>query len=70
MPDESADPVVPVVCADCGTETEVPLADAVDAIERHNDQLHDGEQGARVDPAIAEHVTDLVAQDLGLLDEE
>lgn len=70
MADETEDPTVPVVCSDCGTETGVSLADAADAIERHNEQLHDGEQVAQVDPAIAEHVTDLVASDLGLLDEE
>ena len=69
MSDETGDdPRVPVVCSNCGTDTEVPLADAAEAVERHNDQLHDGEQVAEVDPDISEHLTDLVAEDLELLD--
>jgi hypothetical protein len=62
------DPSVPVVCPDCGTETSVPLSSVAEAVERHNEGLHDGEEVARVDPAVAEEVTDLVAADLGLLE--
>jgi len=71
MPDETDDdPAVPVVCSDCGTDTEVPLADVAAAVKRHNEQLHDGESVAQIDPAIAEHVTDMVAEDLGIFDDE
>jgi len=70
MSDESSDdPTVPVVCSECGTDTDVPLGDVADAVERHNERLHDGEDVAQVDPAIAEAITDLVAEDLGLLDD-
>lgn len=70
MSDETSDdPTVPVVCTNCETETEVPLADVADAVERHNDRLHDGERVAQIDPAIAEHITDLVAEDLGVFDD-
>jgi hypothetical protein len=62
------EPAVPVICPDCETTTRVALPDVADAIERHNDQLHDGEQVAEVDPDISEHLTDLVAEDLELLD--
>jgi hypothetical protein len=62
------DPDVPIVCPDCGTETTAPLSTVADAIARHNDQLHDGAAGARVDPAVAEELADLVAADMGLTD--
>jgi hypothetical protein len=62
-------PTVPVFCDDCGTTTRVPLEDVGDAIDRHNDQLHDGEEIAQVDPDIADHLADLVADDMGLLEE-
>lgn len=62
------EPAVPVICPDCETTTRVALPDVADAIERHNDQLHDGEQVAEVDPDISEHLVDLVAEDLDLLD--
>ena len=67
MSDEQ--PSVPVFCDDCGTTTRVPLDDVGEAIERHNDQLHDGEDVARVDPELSERLADLVAEDLGLLEE-
>ncbi|MFB6102148.1 MAG: hypothetical protein ABEJ73_06235 [Haloplanus sp.] len=64
------DPTVPIVCSACETTTRVPLPDVADAVERHNDQLHDGESIAEVDPAIADRLADLVADDMGLLDDE
>ncbi|WP_436932297.1 hypothetical protein [Halosimplex halobium] len=67
MADETDDPTVPVVCPECGTETAVPIDDVADAVERHNDGVHDGETVAQVDPELAERVRDLVAEDLGLL---
>ncbi|WP_135820932.1 hypothetical protein [Halostella litorea] len=61
-------PEVPVVCTECDTRTQIPLDDVADAVDRHNDQIHDGEAVAEVDPAIREHLADRVAADIGLLD--
>lgn len=68
MADE--DPTVPIICAACGTETRVSLEGLADTLERHNENRHDGEQIAQVDPEIADRIADLVADDLGLLEEE
>jgi len=69
MPDsDDAPPRVPIRCPECGTESRIPLPEVADALERHNDQLHDGEEVAGVDPGVADHLADLVAADLGLLD--
>ena len=65
MADEEPD--VPVHCSACGTTTRVPLSELADSVERHNEQMHDGDEVARVDPEIAEQLRDLVAEDLGLL---
>ena len=62
-------PRVPVVCPDCETRSRLPLSDVADAIERHNDQLHDGNEIAEVDPDVADRIADLVATELGLLEE-
>ncbi|QCS41889.1 hypothetical protein [Natrinema versiforme] len=67
--DEDA-PRVPVVCPACETTSRVPLSDLADAIERHNDQLHDGDDIAEVDPDIADRIADLAATDLGLLEDD
>lgn len=67
MTDESA-PTVPVICPACETTSEVPLAEVQETISRHNQRLHDGESVAHVDPEIRRHLTDLVAEDLGLLE--
>lgn len=60
---------VPVVCSQCDTTTRVPLSRLAETLERHNENQHDGEQIAEVDPDVADQVADLVAKDLGLLDE-
>ncbi|WP_436935039.1 hypothetical protein [Halovenus marina] len=62
------EPAVPVACPECETTTRIPLSDLKAGIEAHNDRLHDGEEVARIDPAIKEELTDLVAKDLELLD--
>ncbi|RZH67229.1 hypothetical protein [Natrinema altunense] len=62
-------PRVPVVCPDCDTTSRVPLSDVADAVERHNDQLHDGNDVAEVDPDVADRIADLVATELGLLED-
>jgi len=68
-PDDES-PRVPVVCPECETTSRLPLSDLEDAISRHNDRLHDGEDVAEVDPAITERLSELVIEDLGLMDEE
>ena len=64
------DPSVPIVCAECNTETRVPLSELADTLSRHNENAHDGEEIAEVDPVLKDRLADLVAADLGLLDEE
>lgn len=68
MSSNEEEPEVPIVCPACETTTEIPLSEVADSLERHNEQLHDGEELARVDPEITEQLTDIVAEDLGLLD--
>ncbi len=67
---DEGDPRVPVVCPDCETTSRVPLTDVADAIDRHNEQLHDGDDVASVDPDVADRIADLVATELGLLEED
>jgi hypothetical protein len=45
----------------------VPLSAVADAVERHNERLHDGESVAEVDPDLREELVDLVAEDLDLV---
>lgn len=63
-------PQVPIRCSECETTTRVPLADLQDRITRHNERVHDGEEVAEVDPGVVEQLQNLVAEDLGLLDED
>ncbi|MGQ4555969.1 hypothetical protein [Halobellus sp. GM3] len=71
MADEDADePTVPIVCEACETTSRVPLSTLRESIERHNEQRHDGEDIARVDPVLADALADAVAADLGLYDAE
>jgi len=67
MTDDGGTPEVPISCPECGSESRVPLAEVGDVLQRHNDRRHGGEEVARVDPAIADHLADMVAEDLGLL---
>ncbi|KAB1196622.1 MULTISPECIES: hypothetical protein [Haloferax] len=60
---------VPIVCEECDTTSRIPLTDVPDAIQKHNDRLHDGEDVAQVDPEIVRHVTDLAAEDIVLSDD-
>ncbi len=57
-------PDVPIVCTECGTTSRVPLPEVADTIDRHNERLHDGEEVAEVDPDLADHLADLVAEDV------
>lgn len=62
-------PEIPIVCPECGTDSRIPFAEVEDAIENHNDRLHDGEAVASVDPEVFDHLADRVAADLGLFGE-
>lgn len=64
-----AEPEVTIRCPECETTTSVSLSDVADAVERHNANRHDGDDVAGVDPQTKEHIADLVARDMGLLDE-
>jgi hypothetical protein len=65
----SEEPTVPIVCTACETETRVPLDELEDALSRHNENAHDGEPIAEVDPGVKDQLADLVARDLGLVEE-
>ncbi|PSP90969.1 hypothetical protein BRC87_04920 [Halobacteriales archaeon QS_4_66_20] len=67
MPNNDAEPTVPIVCPECDTETRLPFSEVADTLEQHNERLHGGEEVAQVDPDIADQLADLVADDLGLL---
>lgn len=69
MSGDEEEPTVPIVCAACDTESEVALSAVGEAIERHNETVHDGAEEARVDPALTDALADLVVEDLGLLEE-
>jgi len=61
-------PEIPVVCADCGTRSQVPFDEVEAAVERHNDQRHDGDSVAEVDPEVLEALAEQVGRDMGLFD--
>lgn len=68
-PADESEPTVPIQCPDCETTSRVPLSTVGDAVDRHNDHRHDGEEIARVDPDVTDRIADLIAEDLGLLEE-
>ena len=68
MPSET--PGVPIVCEECGTEARVPLDELAERLEKHNETRHDGAEHARVDPTVADRLADLVAEDMGLLEDD
>jgi hypothetical protein len=65
---ETDTPEVPIQCPECETTSRVPLPALADQLETHNENVHGGEEIARVDPDVADHLADLVASELGLLD--
>ena len=67
MADDQSEPHVPIVCSTCKTETRVPLSELAATLQRHNEQRHDGDDVAQVDPELAEQIADLAADDLGLV---
>lgn len=62
------EPDVPIRCEACDTTSRVPLSGVGDAVEAHNDRLHDGEAEAEVDPALREQLADVVGEEMGLLE--
>lgn len=62
------EPTVPIVCPACETRSAAPLSQVADAVASHNEQLHDGDAVAEVDPALRDHLADLVVEELGLTD--
>lgn len=64
------DPEVPIHCPACETTTRVPLAALQERIESHNEAVHDGDDVAQVDPAVAEQFRNIVLEESGLLDED
>lgn len=68
MSESEDSPTVPIICPACETTTRIPVGDLPESLDRHNEQMHDGEEIAHIDPDIAEQLQDLVAQDLGLLE--
>ncbi|WP_416839339.1 hypothetical protein [Haloferax sp. DFSO52] len=67
--DDDDAPLVPIVCEECETTSRVSLSAVPETIQKHNDQLHDGEAVAQVDPEIVRHVTDLAADDIVVSDD-
>lgn len=67
MAESDSEPTVPIVCEDCGTETRIPLSEVAGTLDQHNERQHDGEEVAQVDPALADELANLVAEDLDLL---
>ncbi len=61
-------PRVPIICPECETTTRIPVDDLAESLERHNEQLHDGEDVAHIDPDIADQIQNMVAEDMGLLE--
>ncbi|MFP9190559.1 hypothetical protein [Natronosalvus vescus] len=70
MTDSEDDARVPVQCDVCETRTRVPLSELAESIERHNEDVHDGEPIAEVDPDLKEQLANLVVDDMGLLEED
>ena len=61
-------PNIPVVCTACETRTQVAFDDVQEAVARHNDQQHDGEAVAEVDPDVLEALADQLGRDMGLFE--
>lgn len=68
MTDNTDDPEIPIVCEACETETTVPLSAVANQLSTHNENRHDGEECAEVDPTLKSHIQDLAAKDIGLLE--
>jgi hypothetical protein len=60
-------PRIRLLCPVCGTDARVPVTDVKERVDRHNESVHDGESVAGIDPAVADHLLDLIAEDMGIL---
>ena len=61
-------PEIPVVCEACGTRSQVPFDEVEAKVQRHNEQRHDGEAVAEVDPDVLEALTTQLGKDMGLFE--
>ncbi|WP_324759973.1 hypothetical protein [Haloarcula montana] len=61
-------PEIPVICEECDTRTRIAFEEVEESVRSHNEQFHDGESVAQVDPEVLDHLVDRLADDLGLLD--
>lgn len=61
-------PEIPIVCPACDTRTHIPFPDVEETVARHNEERHDGEAVAAVDPEVFDRLADYVASDIGLID--
>lgn len=59
-------PEIPIICPACETRSYVPFEDVADTVERHNEQLHDGDPVAEVDPEVLDALTTKFGEDMGL----
>jgi hypothetical protein len=67
MSDDS--PTVPVNCPVCETTTRVPVSEVAEAVAKHNENQHGGDDVAGVDSAVVDRIAALAAEELGLTDE-
>jgi hypothetical protein len=63
------DPTVPVNCPACETTTRVPVSAVAEAVAKHNENQHGGDDVAGVDPVVVDQIAALAAEELGLTDE-
>jgi len=68
MTAEEEMPEIPVVCTVCDTRSQIPFDDVEVAVTRHNEQQHDGDSVAEVDPDVMDALTDQLGRDMGLFD--
>ncbi|WP_050047505.1 hypothetical protein [Halanaeroarchaeum sulfurireducens] len=66
---EDAPPTVTIECPECGTESKVPLPDAAERLDTHNERVHDGEAVAQLDPVVADRLADILAEEMGIWEE-
>lgn len=64
----SEEPLVPIMCEICETEAKIPLELVESRLKTHNNRQHDGEEYAVVDPIVSNHLANLIAEDLGLIE--
>ncbi|WP_259518526.1 hypothetical protein [Halanaeroarchaeum sp. HSR-CO] len=63
---EDPSPSVTIECPECGTTSKVPLSDAAERLDTHNERVHDGADVARLDPVVADRLADILAEEMGI----